>query len=117
MSNQLLRLFSMFLIIIMVKPVILYGSEIWGFIPNYKKLNSDKVEDFFFKLCNESILEKIHLKACKNFLIVNRRSTNMAVIGETGRYPFMFEIILSRLKYYRRLLFSKDVLLTNAYKE
>ena len=41
----------------------------------------------------------------------------MAVIGETGRYPFMFEIILSRLKYYKRLLFSKDVLLTNAYKE
>ena len=41
----------------------------------------------------------------------------MAVTGETGRYPFMFEIILSMLKYYRRLLSSKDVLLTNANKE
>ena len=61
--------------------------------------------------------KKIHLKACKNFLGVNRRSTNLAVIRETGRYPFMFDIVFNMLKYYKRLCYSDDILLVNAFRE
>ena len=46
-------------------------------------------EEFFYKLRSESVFEKLHLKACKIFFGVNRRSTNLAVIRETGRYPLM----------------------------
>ena len=100
-----------------VKPVVLYGSEIRGFMTNYKKLYESSAEDFFFKLCNGSIFEKIHLKACKSFLCINRRSTNLAVVGEAGRYPIMFEIIITMLKYYKQVCSSEAVLLMNAYKK
>ena len=90
-----------------VKPVILYVSEIWRLIPNYKKLNEFSAEDYFFKLCNECVFEKIHLKACKIFWGINRR----AVVGETGLYHFMFDIVVYMLKYYKRLCTSDDILL------
>ena len=89
-----------------VKPVILYGSEIWGLIPNYKQLNECSAENYFFKLCNESVFEKIHLKACNSFWGINRRATNLAVVGETGRYPFMFDIVVNMFKYYKILCTS-----------
>ena len=75
---------------------------------NYKKLYESSAEDFIFKLCNESNFEKIHLKARKNVLCtrINRRSTNLAVVAETGRYSIMFEIIINMFKYYKRLCSS-----------
>ena len=54
-------------------------------------------EDFFYKLCSKSFL--IHLKACKSFLGVNRRSTNFTVIGGTGRYPLIFDIVVNMFIY------------------
>ena len=39
------------------------------------------------------------------------------MVGETGRYPIMFEIIINMLKYYKRKCSSEDVLLMNAYKQ
>ena len=51
------------------KTVILYDSEIWGLIPNYKKkLNECSAENYFFKLCNESLfLKKNTLKSMQQF--------------------------------------------------
>ena len=40
---------------------------------------------------------------CKYGLEVNRRSTNLAVIGELGRYPFYLEVLLNMIKYWARL--------------
>ena len=48
-------------------------------------------------------LKKIHLKAYKNILGINRRAAYLAVVGETGRSPFMFNIVVNMLKYYKRL--------------
>ena len=39
------------------------------------------------------------------------------MVGETGRYPFMFDIVVSMLRYYKSVCTSDDVLLKNAYKE
>ena len=71
----------------------------------------------FFKLCNEPVFEKIHLKACKNFSGINRRATNLAVVGEASCYPFMFDIVVNMLRYDKRLCTSGDILLRKAYKE
>ena len=79
-------------------------------------MTDNTAEDFFYTLCSESVFEKLHLKTCKNFLGVNRRSTNLAVIGETGHYPLMFDIVVTMLKYYKRLCYS-DLLLVNAFRE
>jgi TctA family transporter len=48
-----------------VKPVLLYGSEIWGFFPGKKLVfNADS---FFYKLCKNVIIENVHKIFCKLF--------------------------------------------------
>ena len=39
------------------------------------------------------------------------------MVRETGRYPFIFDIVVNMLRYYKRLCTSDDILLRNAYKE
>ena len=55
------------------------------------------------------------MKFCKFSLGVGKRSSNLAVIGELGRYPLFFiEIIISMFSYLTRLSNSKDILLSEA---
>ena len=79
----------------------LYGSEIWG-IFDAKKLNKLK-DSYLYKICNNFVSEKVHMKICKYGLEVNRRSTNLAAIGELGRYPLYLEVLLNMIKYWARL--------------
>ena len=51
----------------LVMPVILYGSEIWG----YKNLGT---------------LEKLHLKFCKHVMSLKTATPDVMVYGESGRY-------------------------------
>ena len=46
---------------------------------------------------------------------VNRKSSNIAVMSEIGRYPMYFTIILSMLKYCHRLERLKEGLLFDAF--
>ena len=62
-------------------------------------------------------MENYTLKPVKKFLGVNRMSTNLAVVGETGRYPLMFDIVFNMLKYYKKLCYSNDILLVNEFRE
>ena len=93
-----------------VKPVMLYGSEIWGTF-NANKLKTD---ESFYKLCNEFLVEKLHIKASKYILGLNKRCTNAAVRGEIGRFPILFNIIINILKYWVRITESKDPLIREA---
>ena len=49
-----------------MKPILLYGCEVWGF-------------------GNNEILERVQLKFCK--LLLHLKTTNCIVYGELGRYP------------------------------
>ena len=80
-----------------IKPVLLYGSEIWGMF-SADKLNKLK-DSYFNRLCYDLAAEKIHTKFCKYVLEVGRRSTNIAVLGELGRYPLFLEVLLNMIKY------------------
>ena len=51
----------------------------------------------------------------KYILGVNRKSSNIAVMSELGRFPMYFTIILSMLKYCHRLEHLKEGLLFDAY--
>ena len=55
------------------------------------------------------------MKFCKFSLGVGKRSSNLAVIGELGRYPLFIEIIISMFSYLTRLSNSKDILLYQNY--
>ena len=86
-----------------VKPVLLYGSEIWETFIG-KKLKEGK-DNFISKLFSNLKQEHVHLKFCKYILVVGKRSTSLAIMGELGRYPlYMYiEIIISMFKYLKRL--------------
>ena len=59
----------------LVEPIILYGSEVWGFE-------------------NIQIMEKIHLTFCKRILNVRLTTPNHMVYGELGRCPLEIRVKL-----------------------
>ena len=48
--------------------------------------------------------EKLHLKFSKFLLGVHKKSVNFAVLSELGRSPLHFNIVISRVKYWYRLV-------------
>jgi hypothetical protein len=44
-------------------------------------------DSFFDKLCKNVIIENVHKHFCKYLLEVTKRGSNIAVMGELGRYP------------------------------
>lgn len=51
----------------------------------------------------------------KYILGVNKHTSNLAVLSETGRFPMYFSIILSIVKYLHRLENTSNLLLKEAY--
>ena len=76
-----------------VKPVLLYGCEIWGeTIKNDRDICDLGGEDW----------ERFHLRVCKNILGVHKNTTNIAVLSELGRYPMSHDIHKQMVKYLLR---------------
>ena len=98
-----------------VKPVLLYGSEIWRTFIG-KKLREGK-DNFISKLFSNLKQEHVHLEFCKYILGVGKRSTSLAILGELGRYPLYIEIIISMFKYLKCLYTNEDILLRNVFSE
>lgn len=69
----------------LVKPILLYGSEIWGFQ-------------------NTESIEKVHLKFMKRILSVNRSTTSSMVYGEMGRFPLSIYIKKRIIGFWGRLI-------------
>ena len=66
----------------LVKPVLLYGCEIWGPELLSYKTHFDK-----------STIEQVHIKFCKQTLNVPWYTENKACRAELGRYPLSIDII------------------------
>ena len=72
-----------------ISPVLLYGSEIWGF----KRRES---------------IELVHRYACKRYMCVGLRASNAAVLGDCGRYPLWIESARRCVKYWIKILAMPD---------
>ena len=98
-----------------VKPVLLYGSEIWGALnPSSPRLRNDVSLD---KIYQNIDLDKLNTKFCKFTLGVNKKSSNFAVYAEMGRRPFYLDIVKSMLLFWHRVEnMPSDSLLYNALK-
>jgi len=83
-----------------IKPIVLYGCEIWGEnMINKKDCNAFAMPKFDVSLpC-----EQLHVKICKQILRVPRKATNIAVLAELGRRPLYYDIMINLTKYYLRL--------------
>ena len=92
-----------------VKPILLYGSEIWG------SFLIDSNKELYHKWLQDEI-EKCHQHFLRYLLHVNRRTPKMAIYSETGRLPLLNEILCNVLKYWLRIrTLAESTLLHNAY--
>ena len=99
-----------------LKPILLYNSEVWG---SYN-ISSDRLNTRVFDLDNtfKSLqCEKLLLKFSKVLLGLHKKSVNFAVLSELGRSPLHFNIVISLVKYWYRLvnLSNESKLLHDAY--
>ena len=78
----------------MIKPILLYGCEVWGF-------------------SNNDILEKLHLKFCKILLNLKTSTPSYMVYGELGRYPIYIDIKIRTVCYWARLIVGKQTKYSN----
>ncbi len=88
---------------IMVKPILLYCSEICG----QDLLHSSK-EWKIDILDNNYDIEKMHIKFCKYLLHVHSKTSNIAVRSELGRQTMICSVIASILRYFCRLNSMSD---------
>ena len=93
----------------LIKPIVLYGapiftptSAIMKTIVHNIKTNKPFTKNFLPKV-SRSPSEKVHLSFLKWALGVHRKSSNVGVWGETGRYPLAYQAIRLTLKFYKRL--------------
>ena len=95
-----------------VKPILLYGSDIWGIDQIMKNGTLN------FNLILKDNIERNHINFCRHLLGVNKKAPNIGILGETGRYPISVEAICNSIKYFIRILNSEDdSLLNKAYNE
>ena len=96
----------------LIKPICLYGSEIWG--QNViKTSNSSNFNESLAKF--ES--EKLNISFAKFILGVHKKAQNSAVRGELGRLPLGIDIVANILTYYYNIsLKTKSSILTEAFE-
>ena len=73
-----------------VKPILLYGCEVWGF-------------------SNHSLIEKLHLKFCKHILNLNNSTPNYMVYGELGRFPLVINVKVRMITFWANMVYSNKL--------
>ena len=77
-----------------VKPILLYGCEIWGF-------------------SNIELLERVQLKFCKLLLNLKKSTPNFMVYGELGVYPLSVSVKVRMVNFWSKLVNGKESKLSN----
>ena len=86
-----------------VKPILTYNCEILNQISDKKikvVANGEKqLEQLYF----ESPSEKVHLRLCRNILVVSNKTSCLAVLGESGEYPVDVFAYTQMVQYWHRI--------------
>ena len=81
----------------LVKPIMLFSSEIWGY-----ELKPDK-----------NAIENLFNKFCKDTLGVHGNATSLAIQGELGTFPLLIDLKVSMVSYYLYLRQLNSHLITD----
>ena len=107
-AKQSVKLFSS-----LVKPILLYGSEIWGSLSTHqiKVINDDPNQLGNYILTSN--IEKSQLKFCKQILGLKRNCPSLAVLGELGLSPITLTSFIRSIRYWHRLTQMDEECLAN----
>ena len=78
-----------------IKPILLYASDSWA--------DSQKLNPHVEILLVKNKIEKFQISIFKQLLGVSRKTTNLAVLLELGRYPITLNMQYQAIKYFLRL--------------
>ncbi len=95
----------------MIKPILLYGGQVWS-----QRLLRYFLKEDFGKL-DQLPFEQLQNKLCKQALHVGKYSSNLAVRAELGRFPLLITVALHTIKYWVNILKSPDKIVYAAYQE
>ena len=100
----------------MIKPILTYGSSVWGaHVYDFERLlddQSDKPNLYFDKIQVEMVQTKFN----KMLLGVHRKAANTATYAELGVYPLAVDITLEIVKFWLHVLSSgTDSLVHDCY--
>ena len=94
----------------LVKPILLYACEAWA--------DSLKIDNNIKNLLLRNKLEKFQITVMKQLLAVSRKTTNLSILLELGRYPITINMQYQAIKYFTRFPYlNKDRLLYKSYEE
>ena len=88
----------------MIRPIITYGSEIWG--PSHIKFNKVSEDNDLESCYDKNCYDSLAIRHFKYLSHVHKNSTNLAVRGELGAYPIDIYIMVHLIKYWLHLLQS-----------
>lgn len=111
----------------LIKPILLYGCEIWTPINlAIKETKSQNVlnerQTFLKDISNEfpliqkfintnSPAEKLHLNYCKRIMGVHKNTANLGIYSELGRYPLFISQITNTISFYKHIIKEDNTLL------
>ena len=99
----------------MIKPILLYGSELWG-VYNWRISTDECIKESL--LSHSMPYEKLHSRFCKQTLGMSKNSSSFMSMSELGRIGLSYNIVQSTYKYWQHLLKSdKDSLCFKALCE
>ena len=77
---------------------------------------SVKKDSCFLTACEKLPQEKLHLKFCKNILVVNSKASSFAVRNDIGQYPLRIQTLANMFKYLIHLKTTDNELLEEEYE-
>ena len=92
------------------KPILLYSCESW--VDSLK--NNGNLSDTIQK----NAIKRFHIGVLKQLLCVHKKTTNVAMLLETGRHPITISAQVQAIKYFFRFrIIEHDKLLKSYYEE
>ena len=103
----------------LIKPILTYGCQIWLPVsPVIKSLTNPQTRNGDYSkligLFARQPYERLHLRHLKYMLGTNRRSSNAAAWGETGKFPLIISSIRLCVNYFKRIVSLPESSLTKA---
>ena len=79
-----------------IKPILTYGCEIWSSMSKSVRSAGNILDSLYQNMHGE----KLHTKFCKYILGVHSKASNLACVGEVGRFPIYIDFCNNILNYY-----------------